>query len=102
MRKGFASRVILIVTAICLLYCVTTNGVGQATLQFGTSSYSVPENVGNAVLAVVRAGDANTAVGVDYATVDGSATNGLKYTAVSGTLAFGANETRKSIIVPIL
>ena len=61
----------------------TTNGFGQATLQFTAASYSVPENAGNAVLTVLRAGDTNTAVGVDYATVDGTATNGLKYMAVS-------------------
>src|ERR1043165_9170695 len=80
----------------------TTNGFGQATLQFSTTTYPVPENAGNVVLTVLRAGETNTAVGVDYATVDGTATNGLKYTAVSGTLAFGTNETRKVIAVPIL
>ena len=80
----------------------TTNGFGQAPLQFNATSYSVPENVGIAILTVVRTGDTNTAVSVDYATVDGTATNGLKYTAVSGTLAFGTNETRKVIAVPIL
>src|SRR6266581_4593349 len=80
----------------------TTNGFGQATLQFSTSSYSVPENAPNVILIVQRAADTNTAVGVDYATVDGTATNGLKYTAVSGTLAFATNETRKIIAIPIL
>ena len=46
--------------------------------------------------------DTNTAVSVDYATADGTATNGLKYTAVAGTLAFGAGETNQTIVVPIL
>src|SRR5262249_22428647 len=72
------------------------------TLQFTAASYSVPENVGNAVLTVLRTGDINTAVTVDFATVDGTATNGLKYTAVSGPLPFGTNETSKVIAVPIL
>src|SRR5262245_2121199 len=80
----------------------TTNGFGQATLQFTAADYSVPENAPNATLIVQRTGDTNTAVSVDYATVDGTATNGLKYTAVSGTVAFGTNETRKNIAVPIL
>src|SRR5262245_54606346 len=62
----------------------------------------MPENAGNAVLTVLRTGDTNTAVGVDFATADGTATNGLKYTAGSGTLAFATNETRKIIAVPIL
>src|SRR5690349_17786635 len=80
----------------------TTNGFGQATLQFAATSYSVPENAANVLLTVQRSGETNTAVGVDYVTVDGTATKGLKYTAVSGTVAFGANETRKIIAVPIL
>jgi hypothetical protein len=42
------------------------------------------------------------AVSVHYATADGTATNGIKYTAVSNTLAFGIGETNKSIVVPIL
>jgi hypothetical protein len=41
-------------------------------------------------------------VNVDYATADLTATNGLKYTATSGTLVFGAGETNKTITVPIL
>src|SRR5439155_8839922 len=53
-------------------------------------------------LNVQRTDDTSTEVGVDYATADGTATNGLKYTAVSGTLAFGAGETNKAIVVPIL
>ena len=46
--------------------------------------------------------DTNTAVSVDYATADGTATNGLKYMAVAGTLAFGVGETNQTIVVPIL
>ena len=53
-------------------------------------------------LVVQRVGDTNPIVGVDYAAVDGTATNGLKYLAVSGTLAFAAGETNKVIVVPIL
>src|SRR2546427_7542388 len=47
----------------------TTNGFGQATLQFTAASYSVPENAPNVILTVQRAGDTNTAVSVDYVTV---------------------------------
>ena len=71
-------------------------------IQFTASSYTVAESVGAATLTVQRTGDPNTVVGVDYTTVDGTATNGLKYTVVSGTLAFGAGETNQTIVVPIL
>jgi predicted esterase len=67
-----------------------------------TGSYSVAESAGAATLAVQRQGDLSPAVSVDYATADGTATNGLKYTAVAGTMAFGAGETNKAIVVPIL
>src|SRR5207249_6008737 len=73
-----------------------------STLQFTATSYTVAESAGAVTLNVQRTDDTSTEVGVDYATADGTATNGLKYTAVSGTLAFGAGETNKAIVVPIL
>ena len=60
------------------------------------------ESAGTATLTVQRTNDISTAVTVDYATADGTATNGLKYTATNGTLAFGAGETNQTIVVPIL
>ena len=41
------------------------------------------------------------AVTVAYATSDGTATAGQDYTATSGTLSFAANETTKTVSVPI-
>jgi hypothetical protein len=76
--------------------------VMPATLQFATSSYTVSEAAGSVSLTVQRLNDTSTEVSVDYATADGTATNGLKYTAVSGTLAFAAGETNKTLVVPIL
>jgi polyhydroxybutyrate depolymerase len=62
----------------------------------------VAENAGTATLSVRRLNDTDTVVSVDYATADGSATNGLKYISTNGTLAFAAGETNKAIVVPIL
>ena len=45
---------------------------------------------------------ARATVTVDYATADGSATAGEDYTAASGTLAFAAGETEKTVSVSIL
>ncbi|MBI4560081.1 MAG: hypothetical protein HY706_21010 [Candidatus Hydrogenedentes bacterium] len=73
-----------------------------SVLEFAVASFTVAENVGQATLTVQRANDVDTPVSVDYATTDGTATNGLKYTATNGTLAFAANETNQSIVVPIL
>src|SRR5262245_39411914 len=64
---------------------------GQApTLQFATTTQTVVEDAGAALITVQRLNDASLAVTVDYATADGTATNGLKYTEVSGTLDFGS------------
>jgi dienelactone hydrolase len=73
-----------------------------STIQFSAMAYTVAENAGNVALSIQRTNDIDTIVSVDYASADGTATNGLKYTAVSGTLAFGAGETNKAIVVPIL
>ena len=51
---------------------------------------------------VTRTGDDSTAVSVDYATSDGTATAGSDYTATSGTLTFAPGELTKSISIPIL
>ena len=45
---------------------------------------------------------ASGAVTVDYATVDGKAKSGRDYTATSGTLTFAADETEKTVEVPVL
>ena len=73
-----------------------------SVIQFAAASFTVAENAGQATITVQRTECLNMPVSVDFATAEGSATNGLKYTAVSGTLAFGAGETNKSIVVPIL
>jgi Domain of unknown function (DUF4394)/Calx-beta domain/Domain of unknown function (DUF4214) len=53
-------------------------------------------------VTVQRLGTAIGATSVDYATVDGSAKAGTDFTAVTGTLNFAANETEKSISIPII
>ena len=71
-------------------------------IQFSATTYSVCEWAGTITLTVQRTNDTNTEVSVDYATADGTATNGLKYTATNGTLAFAAGETNKTVVVQIL
>ena len=51
---------------------------------------------------VVTMNGAISAVSVDYATSDGTATAGADYTAASGTLTFAAGETSKTVSVPVL
>jgi hypothetical protein len=85
-----------------IILAVTDAGFGQSTLQFSASTYTVPEWAGTVTLTVQRTNDTSTEVSVDYATADGTATNGLKYTATNRTLVFGAGETNQTLVVPIL
>ncbi len=51
---------------------------------------------------VTLAPAASDEVTVDYATADGTATEGDDYTATSGTLTFAPGETTKTVAVPII
>ncbi len=88
--------------AVGIFLAALGTGFGQSTLQFSASTYTVVENAGTATLSVRRLNATNTVVSVDFATADGTATNGQKYTATNGTLAFAAGDTSQTITVPIL
>ena len=51
---------------------------------------------------IVRSVETTTAVDVDFATTNGSATDPSDYLAASGTVAFGANETSATVDVTIV
>ncbi|MBV9497599.1 MAG: IPTL-CTERM sorting domain-containing protein [Acidobacteria bacterium] len=65
------------------------------------SSASVSEG-GSQILVVVTKGGSPSPSSVQYTTIDGSATAGQDYTATSGTIAFAACETQKTIAIPVL
>src|SRR5262245_44398559 len=79
-----------------------TRTQAASVFQFAASTYGFAESAETASVTVQRRVDLNTLVSVDYATADGTATNGLKYTASSGTLVFGVGETDKIVAVPLL
>ena len=63
----------------------------------------VSESSGSAILTVRRGNDLDfQAFTLDYATSDGTATAGLDYQAVAGTLSFAAGDTSHTITIPIL
>ena len=87
-----------------------------STVQFNSSTTSVTEGAGNlsvdATVTVTRSGDTSFPATVNYATADTSGANGCSvingsassrcdYIATSGTLNFAANETSKTITIPI-
>jgi hypothetical protein len=67
-----------------------------------TAAASVAENAGKLTVTVTRDGDTSGAASVDYATVDGTATQKGDYIIARGTLVFNAGETSKSFDVFIV
>ncbi|MHB8844480.1 MAG: Calx-beta domain-containing protein [Nitrospirota bacterium] len=62
--------------------------VSPGSLQLSSTAYSVNENGGAVTITVTRAGGSSGAVGVSYATANGTAISGSDYAAASGTLAW--------------
>ncbi|HEY0430095.1 MAG TPA: Calx-beta domain-containing protein [Pyrinomonadaceae bacterium] len=78
------------------------NDDAGGAIQFSASTATVGEGAGGISLTVTRTGGAASGVSINFGTANGTATGGVDYTATSGTLTFAANETSKTIIVPIL
>jgi hypothetical protein len=72
-------------------------------VQFSSSTYSVIESAGNAVLTVnlIPNGDPSKASTVDFAATPITAFAGFDFSPVTGTLTFAPGETSKTIAVPI-
>jgi hypothetical protein len=91
--------------AIALLPAAASAQPKLAKLRFSSFTYRVNEPTsGTAVVTatVLRSGNTGVAASVQYATQDGTATNGVDYTATSGTLNFAPNQTRATIAVAVL
>ena len=80
--------------------CDATAAAGS--VEFADDHFDVLEDVGAAVIRVVRTGGSRGALAVNYSTGGGSATAGADYTPVSGTLNFADGETSKTFLVPIV
>jgi hypothetical protein len=79
--------------------------VGAATtsvLQLSAATYGVGESGGTATITVTRTGGTTGAVGISFATSNGTATAGSDYTAVSQTVSFADGETTKTVSITIL
>jgi Calx-beta domain len=74
-----------------------------STIQFSTTTYAITEGAPEVAIVVQRANGLDTVVSVDFATTtNGNATAGMDYLDVSMNLTFLANETNKTVAVPIL
>jgi hypothetical protein len=74
----------------------------QSLVQFDRTAYDVSADAGTATLVLTRTGNTALPATVDYATANGTAADGLDYTATSGTVTFLAGQTLRTIDVPVL
>ncbi|MFI5457958.1 MAG: beta strand repeat-containing protein, partial [Isosphaerales bacterium] len=72
------------------------------SVAFAMASYTVESTAGTAAISVLRTGNPNATVSVNYATSDGTALAGRDYTAASGTLSFLPGQLQESFNVTIL
>ena len=77
-------------------------GMTQATPKFSVADSEGNENSGELIFTVTLQPAAQSDVTVDYATADGTATDGSDYTATSGTLTFLTGETTKFVSVTLI
>jgi hypothetical protein len=68
-------------------------GGNPGVLAFATDVYSVGEGDGTVTITVTRTGGSEGAVGVTYASSNGTAVSGSDYTAVNSTLSWADDET---------
>jgi hypothetical protein len=71
-------------------------------IQFTVSGIIIAEDGTSAQITVSRSGGNASDVTIQYNTMDGSARAGNDYQSATGVLTFGANETSKTITVPII
>ncbi len=89
------------VIALLMTSGAPTTAQAATTISFGASSYNVDEGAGSVQVAVTRTGDTASAVTVDYATSNGTASERTDFIPALGTLRFAPGETTKTFTVLI-
>ena len=76
---------------------------GSGLLVFAAPLFTVSEAGTNATITVLRTGGTSNSVSVDYSVISGgTATNGVDFVTVGGTLFFGQGETLRTFLVPVI
>lgn len=81
---------------------VTVTPATGSSVGFKTANIRVPETAGEVDIQVLRQGDSDRAVSLNYMTQDGTALAGAHYVTTSGTLDFADGEDKKTITLEIL
>jgi hypothetical protein len=73
----------------------------RSPVTFSAATYPATGDDTSATLTVTRGGNTSLSVGVEYATADGTATDGVEYAGVSGLLQFAPGQATQTITVPL-
>jgi hypothetical protein len=76
-------------------------GETRGSVELGEFAYRMLEDVGQAKITVFRVGGSLGEIKVGYSTADQTATGGVDYTGISGTLTFADGEMSKTLLIPI-
>lgn len=74
----------------------------KSIIKFEKGIYEIKENLKEVKLKVIRNGELNKKVEIDYSTFSGTAINGVNYQPWSGTLVFNEGEVEKIIRISII
>lgn len=103
---GTTNYVCIVHESVGMTGSITVTGGGDdppGDLRLAAASQQRSEAGGSFSIQVQRVGGDDGAVGVSYATADGSASAGTDYTATSGTLSWpDGDDDARTITVPIL
>ncbi|WP_165232189.1 Calx-beta domain-containing protein [Aquisphaera insulae] len=79
-----------------------SQAVLPVSVQMATATMTVDADAGSMIVHVLRTGNPNALVSVNYATANGTAIAGKDYTATAGILTFQPGEMDRTFVVPIL
>lgn len=90
-------------TGVSDTFTSITRAVAHGSLQLGATSYTVGEAAGTVAITLTRTGGSDGAVGVRFATSNGSAVAGSDYTGVGTTVSWADRDSAsKTVRVTIL
>ncbi len=87
-------------TTMTVTFSAVPEGPGR--LSFETAAVNARESSGSVVLRVLRTGGAAGAVGVAWATMDGTAAAGSEYVAGGGQASFADGQTEATVTVELI
>ena len=82
---------------------IVNNNFTAGHVSFTSATYGTNENIGPALITVNRLGGSSGVLTVNIATSDGTAVNGVNYSAAAQTLQWDNNDTAtKTLVVPVI